>query len=124
MKATLKKLVILALAALMILGAVACTAKTEPAATGDTKTEQTTPDFPTKEITLIIPYAAGGEGDNIYRCIQESLNEAFGVTVVPEYVGGGNAIPGTQKILDAAGDGYTIGLCAAGALSARLEGLP
>lgn len=120
MKATLKKLAILALAALMILGAVACTAKTEPAAannTGDTKTEQTAPSFPTKEITLIIPYAAGGEGDNIYRCIEESLNEAFGVTVVPEYVGGGNAIPGTQKILDAEGDGYTIGLCAAGALS-------
>ena len=58
MKATLKKLAILALAALMILGAVACTAKTEPAAannTGDTKTEQTAPSFPTKEITLIIP---------------------------------------------------------------------
>ncbi len=118
MKATCKKLAILALVALMILSAVACTKKTETATTTTgTDTKDATPAFPTKEITLIIPYAAGGEGDNIYRCIEESLNEAFGVTVVPEYVGGGNAIPGTQKILDAAGDGYTIGLCAAGALS-------
>ena len=134
MKATFRKLAILTLVAVMVLSAIACTAKTETAAPANTTTEtkpvaetkpaeetkpaaETKPAFPEKEITLIIPYAAGGEGDNIYRCIEESLNEAFGVTVVPEYVGGGNAIPGTQKILDAAPDGYTIGLCAAGALS-------
>lgn len=74
-------------------------------------------DYPKGDITLIIPYAAGGEGDNAFRCIETALKVALGVTVVPDFQSGGNAIPGSQSVLNAKADGYTIGLLAAGPLA-------
>lgn len=66
-------------------------------------------DYPTKNINLIIPYAAGGDADNMFRCLESSMSQFLnGNVIVGEIVSGGNAIPGTQQSLDAAKDGYNI----------------
>ncbi len=66
-------------------------------------------DFPTKNINLIIPYSAGGDSDNMFRCLESSMSQFLnGNVIVGEIVSGGNAIPGTQQALDAEADGYSI----------------
>jgi len=65
--------------------------------------------YPEKDISLIIPYAAGGDADNMFRCMEPAMSQFLNDNViVGEIVSGGNAIPGTQQALDAAADGYTI----------------
>lgn len=112
-------------AAAMVVSLVACGGQsTEPAASsagGNAASGAPTAGaalaYPEQDISLIIPYSAGGEGDNNFRCLEEKLAATLPVNVVTEYLGGGNAIPGTQKVLDEDSDGYTIGLVGAGAVA-------
>lgn len=84
-------------------GAGSSAAASTPAAPGQSTS------FPTKNITLTIPYAAGGDSDNMFRCLESAMSQFLnGNVIVGEIVSGGNAIPGTQQALDAASDGYNI----------------
>ena len=92
----MKKLVSLALALVMLLALVACTKTAAPATetkteTTEAKTETTTAssgDFPTKPITLLCGYSAGGSSDLGCRYLAEALREELGQPVVVENVPG------------------------------------
>jgi len=64
--------------------------------------------YPSKQITLIIPFAAGGSNDIVGRAIGKKLAEAWGQPVVVENRGGGGTMIGTAAVAAAAPDGYTL----------------
>jgi tripartite-type tricarboxylate transporter receptor subunit TctC len=74
-------------------------------------------DWPTRPISMIVPYAAGGPPDVIARIIAPGMSESLGVQVVVENVSGAGGITGTSRVARAAPDGYTFLLGAAGVLS-------
>ncbi len=70
---------------------------------------QSTPEWPTKSITLITPYAAGGSADTRMRLLARKLTEKLGQPVIVENKGGAGGVIGTAAIAKAVPDGYTIG---------------
>ncbi len=67
-------------------------------------------DYPSKTITLVVPYAAGGSSDTRARQIAEKLTKLFGKPVIVDNKAGGNGNIGTDIIARAAPDGHTIGI--------------
>ena len=67
-------------------------------------------DYPTKPITLIVPYAAGGSSDTRARQLGEKLAVILGKAVVVDNKPGGNGNIGTDFIARATPDGHTIGI--------------
>jgi tripartite-type tricarboxylate transporter receptor subunit TctC len=65
-------------------------------------------DWPTRSITMVVPFAAGGQVDALGRVIAPALSERLGQQVVVENVGGGGGIIGTDRVAKAAPDGYQI----------------
>lgn len=64
--------------------------------------------FPSRPITMVVPFAAGGPGDVIGRFLGAAMGQTLGQTVVVENVGGAGGTIGTGKVAKAAPDGYTI----------------
>ena len=64
--------------------------------------------FPSKEITLLVNYGAGGAVDRTARAIQPFLPEALGQNVIVENIGGAGGKTGLKKFMEAERDGYTI----------------
>ena len=74
-------------------------------------------DYPSRPITLIVPFAAGGSTDVIARVVAEAMRSSLGQPlVVDNRVGAGGSI-GTAAIAKAAPDGYTIGMGTASTLA-------
>lgn len=65
-------------------------------------------DYPTKPVTLLVPYGAGGGTDNLTRIFQPAFQKALGGTVVVEDRPGGGSTIGTALVTKAAPDGYTV----------------
>src|SRR5262245_8631102 len=65
-------------------------------------------DWPTRPITLIVPFAAGGGIDVSARLQAQAMSEALGQTIVVENVGGAAGTTGSQRVAKAAPDGYTM----------------
>ena len=74
-------------------------------------------EWPTRPISMVVPYAAGGPPDVIARIIAPGMSESLGVQVVVENVSGAGGITGTARVARAAPDGHTFLLGAAGVLS-------
>ena len=66
--------------------------------------------FPTKPITLVVPYTPGGTTDNIVRAIQNKLAEQLGQQVIVENRPGASGNIGNRSVARATPDGYTIGI--------------
>ncbi|MBX9776759.1 MAG: tripartite tricarboxylate transporter substrate binding protein BugD [Xanthobacteraceae bacterium] len=66
--------------------------------------------FPSKPITIVVPFAAGGPTDVIARVIGERLRGTLGQTVIIENVTGGAGSIAVGRVVRAAPDGYTIGI--------------
>jgi tripartite-type tricarboxylate transporter receptor subunit TctC len=64
--------------------------------------------YPGKPIRLILPYAPGGSTSIIGRIIGQKLTEAWGQQVLVDNRPGGNTIIGSEALVKAAPDGYTI----------------
>jgi tripartite-type tricarboxylate transporter receptor subunit TctC len=64
--------------------------------------------YPSRPVTLIVPYAAGGGVDAVARVIAESLSERLGQRFVIENVTGAGGVIGTQRAARAQPDGYTL----------------
>lgn len=64
--------------------------------------------FPTKPITLVVPFPAGGALDAVARPMAEGMRKALGQAVVVENVAGAGGTLGTGNVARAAPDGYTI----------------
>ena len=65
-------------------------------------------DYPTRPITLIVPYPAGGGVDTMGRLVGQKLSAALGQQVVIENRGGAGGMIGTRDAAKSAPDGYTI----------------
>lgn len=64
--------------------------------------------FPTKPITLIVPFAAGGPSDVIARLVGQSMSRTLGQSVIIENVSGAGGTSGAARTARAAPDGYTL----------------
>jgi tripartite-type tricarboxylate transporter receptor subunit TctC len=73
--------------------------------------------FPTRTITLVVPYPAGGGVDAMARVVAQKLSETFRQTVTVDNRGGGGGTIGTRVVARAAPDGYTLLLGHTGTLS-------
>jgi tripartite-type tricarboxylate transporter receptor subunit TctC len=65
-------------------------------------------EWPTKSISLVVPFAAGGPTDTIARLIAVPMGQSLGQTVVVENVAGAGGTIASTKVARAAPDGYTI----------------
>ncbi len=74
-------------------------------------------DYPTRPITLIVPYPAGGGVDAMARVVAERMSVALGQQVLVDNRGGGGGLIGTRVVQKAAPDGYTLLLGHTGTIS-------
>ena len=66
--------------------------------------------YPTKPVTIIVPFAAGGTVDKVAREVQQVLAAQLGQSVIIENRGGAGGTIGAAAVAKAAPDGYTIGM--------------
>jgi tripartite-type tricarboxylate transporter receptor subunit TctC len=74
-------------------------------------------DYPTRAITLVVPYPPGGGVDAMARVVAERMSTALGQQVVVDNRGGGGGLIGTRAVQKAAPDGYTLLLGHTGTIS-------
>jgi tripartite-type tricarboxylate transporter receptor subunit TctC len=73
--------------------------------------------WPSRTITFVVPYAAGGYTDLVGRLTARYVQKALGKSVVIDNRVGAGGIIGTQAVASAAPDGYTFCVCSVGAIS-------
>jgi tripartite-type tricarboxylate transporter receptor subunit TctC len=71
-------------------------------------------DWPTRPLTMVVPFAAGGIGDVLGRILSSRLSELLGRQVIIENIGGAGGMAGAARVAKAAPDGYTFVLGSAG----------
>src|SRR5215475_3791389 len=64
--------------------------------------------YPTRPITMVVPYSAGGPTDTIARIMAERMRVSLGQIIVVENVTGAAGTIGVGKVARSASDGYTI----------------
>src|SRR6201993_1591189 len=64
--------------------------------------------YPTRQITLVVPFAPGGPADFLGRLIGQKMSEDFGQQIVVDNRPGANTIIGAQIVSKAEPDGYTL----------------
>lgn len=64
--------------------------------------------YPDRPVKLIVPWAAGGDTDNIFRPYAPLLQEQLGQTVVIANIGGASGTKGAKEAKDSPADGYTL----------------
>jgi putative tricarboxylic transport membrane protein len=65
-------------------------------------------DYPSRPITVVVPFPAGGPSDVVARIIAEGMGRVLNHTLVIENVGGAGGTLGTARVATAAPDGYTL----------------
>jgi len=66
----------------------------------------TAQNWPTRQVTMVLPFAAGGAGDILGRIFASRLSELLGQPVIFENVGGAGGMTGASRVAKAAPDGY------------------
>jgi tripartite-type tricarboxylate transporter receptor subunit TctC len=64
--------------------------------------------YPTRPITVVVPFPAGGASDVVARIVSEHMSKVLGQTMVIENVGGAGGVIGSARVASAAPDGYTL----------------
>jgi tripartite-type tricarboxylate transporter receptor subunit TctC len=65
-------------------------------------------EYPSRTITIVVPFAAGGPTDTVTRLISRSMSQALGQTLIVENVAGAGGTIGVEKVAHAKPDGYTL----------------
>jgi tripartite-type tricarboxylate transporter receptor subunit TctC len=65
-------------------------------------------DYPTKPITLVVPYAAGGPSDVIGRLLGQSMSQTLGQPIVVENIAGAGGTTAAERVARSTPDGYTL----------------
>jgi tripartite-type tricarboxylate transporter receptor subunit TctC len=63
-------------------------------------------DWPSRPVTMVVPFAAGGPADTVGRILAPGLSELLGQRVVIENAGGSGGMAGSYRVAKAAPDGY------------------
>jgi tripartite-type tricarboxylate transporter receptor subunit TctC len=71
-----------------------------------TMTQAEGQDWPTRPMSMVVPFAAGGTSDVIARLIAEGLRNELGQPVIVENVGGAGGMTGANRVAKASPDGY------------------
>ncbi len=116
-----KKMAALLLATLMVVGLAACGGKSNPPASqpaaesapAESKPAESAPatnvDFPgKKQITIVVPYSAGGASDTTARIFAAELEKAIGTSVIVTNITGASGAVGLESVRSSKPDGYTI----------------
>lgn len=64
--------------------------------------------YPSRTVTMVVPYPAGGPSDVVARIVGEGMSKPLGQTVVIENVGGAGGTIGTGRVAEAQPDGYAL----------------
>lgn len=64
--------------------------------------------YPTRPVTMVVPFAAGGPTDVLGRIMAQRMGEILGQNVIVENVGGAGGMTGGKRVADARPDGYTM----------------
>jgi len=65
-------------------------------------------EYPTKTVTMIVPFSAGGPTDTVARLIAQSMGKELKQQIIVENVGGAGGTLGAGRVARSAPDGYTI----------------
>lgn len=74
-------------------------------------------DYPTRTITLVVPYAAGGGNDAMARIVAEKMSKSLGQQIVIENRGGAGGTIATRAVAKSPADGYTLVIGGTGTLA-------
>jgi tripartite-type tricarboxylate transporter receptor subunit TctC len=66
--------------------------------------------FPTKPVTVVVPFSAGGPTDTIARIMAERMTKSLGQTVLVENITGAGGNIGVGRVVRAAPDGYMVSI--------------
>ncbi len=64
--------------------------------------------YPTRTVTIVVPFAAGGPTDTVTRLVAEAMSQDLGQQVIVENVGGAGGTVGAAQVAAADPDGYTL----------------
>jgi tripartite-type tricarboxylate transporter receptor subunit TctC len=70
--------------------------------------------YPTRPMTMIVPFAAGGGQDVLGRLIAQRMSEILGQQIVVENIGGAAGTTGSKRVAEAQPNGYTMGIGSVG----------
>ncbi len=65
-------------------------------------------EYPSKVITLVVPFSAGGPTDTVARLIAQPMSQKLGQTIIIENVGGAGGTIAAARVARATPDGYTL----------------
>src|SRR5215207_9299254 len=105
------KLVVAMSLGLLFAAAHHVNAQQQPTSTGSGQA------YPVKPVRYILPYPPGGSTDPMARFICGKLTELWGKSVIVDNRPGGNTVIGTEALVRATPDGYTIGWAGASLFS-------
>src|SRR5436305_8690951 len=74
-------------------------------------------DYPTRPITLVVPYAAGGGNDAMARTVADTMSRVLGQQIVVENRAGAGGTIATRQVAKSAPDGYTLVIGGTGTLA-------
>jgi tripartite-type tricarboxylate transporter receptor subunit TctC len=72
------------------------------------RAQNSTQDYPSRAITVIVPFPAGGASDVVARIVTNQMSQILGQTIIVENVGGAGGTIGSARAAAAAPDGYTL----------------
>lgn len=67
-------------------------------------------DFPSRPVTIVVPYPAGGANDVVGRILADSMRAHLGRPIIIENIVGGSGSTGIGRVARASPDGYTLSL--------------
>jgi tripartite-type tricarboxylate transporter receptor subunit TctC len=80
--------------------------------------------YPARPVRIVVPAAAGGVADVVARLVARPLSDRLGGPFIIENRAGGGSIIGTESVISAAPDGYTLLLIAGASVIAPLVSRP
>src|SRR5262245_37425540 len=70
--------------------------------------------YPSRPMTMVVPFAAGGPQDVLGRLVAQRMSELLGQQIIVENVGGAGGVNGSKRVADAQPNGYTMGIGSVG----------